>query len=340
MSMSQTNLESRPQSIVAFDYGTKRIGVAVGQTVSGTASPVATVRSRAGNPDWNAIRAIIESFAPEALVVGIPIEVNEGEDTIEHPMTRPVMRFADQLHGLFGLPVHIVDERLSTYEARSRAPGDGQIRCGRRPGHPGDLAARFRPAGRPSSGLAPPSSLGPMSRPEEMQSPLYGHAEVLGFIDGMAERLAPLLYPDTALIGIHTGGVWVAERLRERLAIEPPIGELDIAFYRDDFSQIGMHPSVRPSKLPFEVDGRHIALIDDILYTGRTVRAALNEVFDYGRPASVLLAVLVDRGGRQLPIQPDAAGTTLALGHDEHVKLTGPDPLVLRLHRVAQAPSG
>jgi len=179
-----------------------------------------------------------------------------------------------------------------------------------------------------------------MSRPEEMQSPLYGHAEVLGFIDDMAERLAPLLYPDTVLIGIHTGGVWVAERLRERLAVEPPIGELDIAFYRDDFSQIGMHPSVRPSKLPFEVDARHIALIDDILYTGRTVRAALNEVFDFGRPASVLLAVLVDRGGRQLPIQPDAAGTTLALGHDEHVKLTGPDPLVLRLHRVAQAPSG
>ena len=179
-----------------------------------------------------------------------------------------------------------------------------------------------------------------MSRPEEMQSPLFGHAEVLGFIAGMAERLAPRLHPDTALIGIHTGGVWVAERLRERLAIEPPIGELDIAFYRDDFSQIGMHPSVRPSKLPFEVDGRHIALIDDILYTGRTVRAALNEVFDYGRPASVLLAVLVDRGGRQLPIQPDAAGTALALGHDEHVKLTGPDPLALRLHRVAQAPSG
>jgi len=121
------SMSPHPQSIVAFDYGTKRIGVAVGQTVSGTASPVATVRSRAGTPDWNAIRAIVESFAPEALVVGIPIEVNEGEDTIEHPMTRPVMRFADQLHGLFALPVHIVDERLSTYEARARAPGDGQI---------------------------------------------------------------------------------------------------------------------------------------------------------------------------------------------------------------------
>jgi len=89
-----------------------------------------------------------------------------------------------------------------------------------------------------------------MSRPEEMQSPLYGHAEVLGFIAGMAECLARRLHPDTVLIGIHTGGVWVAERLREHLAIEPPIGELDIAFYRDDFSQIGMHPSVLLSKLP------------------------------------------------------------------------------------------
>ncbi|MGQ0591957.1 MAG: Holliday junction resolvase RuvX [Gammaproteobacteria bacterium] len=123
------SMSSHPQSIVAFDYGTKRIGVAVGQTVSGTASPVATVRSRDGNPDWNAIRAIIDSFAPEALVVGIPIEWNENEDAVptEHPLTGPVMRFAAELHGLFGLPVHIVDERLSTHEARSRAPGDGQI---------------------------------------------------------------------------------------------------------------------------------------------------------------------------------------------------------------------
>lgn len=118
------SMSPHPQSIVAFDYGTKRIGVAVGQTVSGTASPVATVRSRNGTPDWNAIRAIIESFAPEALVVGIPIDRDENEDAVptEHPMTGPVMRFADQLHGLFGLPVHIVDERLSTYEARKRAP--------------------------------------------------------------------------------------------------------------------------------------------------------------------------------------------------------------------------
>lgn len=169
----------------------------------------------------------------------------------------------------------------------------------------------------------------------DTRDPLYGHAEVLRLIEGMAERLAPRIQPDTVLIGIRTGGVWVAERLGQRLRIAPPIGQLDIAFYRDDFSQIGIHPSVEPSKLPFEIDGRHIVLVDDILYTGRTVRAALNEVFDYGRPAGVLLAVLVDRGGRQLPIQPDATGAVLALARGQHVKLTGPDPL--GLDRVTQA---
>ncbi len=131
-----------PQSLVGFDYGTKRIGVAVGQTVSGTASPVCTVRSRDGRPDWAAIRAVVESFAPEALVVGIPIQVNEGpvnegqsiegqsiegEYATEHPLTGPIMRFAAELRGLFGLPVHIVDERLSSYEARSRAPHEVEI---------------------------------------------------------------------------------------------------------------------------------------------------------------------------------------------------------------------
>ncbi len=160
-----------------------------------------------------------------------------------------------------------------------------------------------------------------MSRPEEMQSPLFGHAEVLGFIDGIAESLAPCLHPDTVLIGIHTGGVWVAERLRERLVIGPPIGELDISFYRDDFSQIGMHPTVRPSRLPFDVDGRHIVLIDDILYTGRTVRAAIDALFDYGRPRKVQLAVLADRGHRELPIRPDYVGKNLPTARSERVNV-------------------
>lgn len=136
-----------------------------------------------------------------------------------------------------------------------------------------------------------------------------------------------------ALIGIHTGGVWIARRLRQRLALDTPLASLDISFYRDDFSRIGMHPQVRPSDLPFNVDDRHLVLVDDVLYTGRTVRAALNEIFDYGRPASVLLVALVDRGGRELPIQADVIGVRRELAAGEQIKLSGPEPLRLQLRR-------
>jgi len=135
--------------------------------------------------------------------------------------------------------------------------------------------------------------------------------------------------PEPALVGIHTGGVWIAERLQQRLGIAMPLGRLDISFYRDDFSRIGVNPQVRPSELPFDVDDRHLVLVDDVLYTGRTIRAALNELFDYGRPASVLLAVLVDRGGRELPIEADVAGSRLELPADSHIRLIGPEPLQL-----------
>ena len=134
---------------------------------------------------------------------------------------------------------------------------------------------------------------------------------------------------DIALIGIHTGGVWIAQALHRELAIEAPLGEINITFYRDDFSRIGMHPRVKPSNLPFEVEDRHIVLADDVLYTGRTIRAALNEIFDYGRPASVTLAVLVDRGERELPIQADIVGQRITPAAGEHVKLLGPEPLSL-----------
>jgi len=90
-----------------------------------------------------------------------------------------------------------------------------------------------------------------------------------------------------------------------------------------------VNPQVKPSELPFDVEGRHLVLVDDVLYTGRTIRAALNELFDYGRPDSVTLAVLVDRGGRELPIQPDVVGAGLDLAPHEHIKLTGPAPLAL-----------
>lgn len=133
------------------------------------------------------------------------------------------------------------------------------------------------------------------------------------------------------MIGIRTGGVWVAERLHPMLGIEEPLGELSINFYRDDFTRIGLHPRVEPSSLPFHVDDRHILLVDDVLQTGRTVRAALNEIFDYGRPASVTLSVLADRGGHELPVRADVVGATVRLGPGEHLKLTGPHPLALEV---------
>lgn len=133
------------------------------------------------------------------------------------------------------------------------------------------------------------------------------------------------------MIGIRTGGVWVAEHLHSRLAITEPLGLLDISFYRDDFSQIGVHPNVKPSHLPHQIDGRDVILVDDVFYTGRTIRAALNEIFDYGRPAQVILAVLLERDGRQIPIRPDCFGASCSLEPNQRIKLTGPDPLKLHL---------
>lgn len=129
------------------------------------------------------------------------------------------------------------------------------------------------------------------------------------------------------MIGIRTGGVWIAERLHERLNLSEPLGLLDITFYRDDFSQIGVHPNVKPSALPNNIEGRDIILVDDVFCTGRTIRAALNEIFDYGRPNQIVLAVLIERDGRQIPLRPDCVGTSIRLDSNQRIKLTGPEPL-------------
>ncbi len=158
-------------------------------------------------------------------------------------------------------------------------------------------------------------------------------AEIEKILETMAKDLKVFLKEHgrkkVAIIGIHTGGVRIAQRLHELLKIKEPLGELNIAFYRDDFSRIGMHPSVEPSNLSFDVDDRHIVLVDDILYTGRTIRAALNEIFDYGRPSSITLTVLVDRAEQELPFKADVIGTTMSLSEGEHVKLTGIKKLTL-----------
>jgi pyrimidine operon attenuation protein/uracil phosphoribosyltransferase len=126
---------------------------------------------------------------------------------------------------------------------------------------------------------------------------------------------------EQCLIGIHTGGAWLAERLHRDLRLERPLGILDVSMYRDDFSRIGLHPEVRPSRIPFDVDGADIWIIDDVLYTGRTLRAALNELFDYGRPARVRLAILIDRGGRELPIAANVVGRHIALQAQQNIQL-------------------
>ncbi|MFK7993745.1 MAG: bifunctional pyr operon transcriptional regulator/uracil phosphoribosyltransferase PyrR [Granulosicoccus sp.] len=132
--------------------------------------------------------------------------------------------------------------------------------------------------------------------------------------------------PQAALIGIRRGGVDVGQYLNNGLVergatLSPDMGELNIAFYRDDFSSIGLHPVVGPSHVPFDVTGKHIILVDDVLGTGRTVRAAMNEIFDYGRPARITLAVLLQRTDHELPICADVIGQTLEVGPNEYIDL-------------------
>ncbi len=133
------------------------------------------------------------------------------------------------------------------------------------------------------------------------------------------------------LVGVHTGGVWLAERLKHDLGIADPVGILDVSFYRDDFDQSGLKPAVRPSQIAFDVAGSHILIVDDVLNTGRTVRAAMNEIFDYGRPAKIDLAVLIDRGGRELPVAASIVGATIELPPDVAVVLVRDDDRRLHL---------
>ncbi|MCK0536830.1 bifunctional pyr operon transcriptional regulator/uracil phosphoribosyltransferase PyrR [Alcanivorax quisquiliarum] len=154
-------------------------------------------------------------------------------------------------------------------------------------------------------------------------------------IQQLLERMATDLHAhlarrgidDYLLVGIHTGGAWVAEALQALLPGDTRLGTLDISFYRDDFSRRGLHPNVKPTTLPFDIDATHVVLVDDVLMSGRTVRAALNELFDYGRPASVTLAVLFDIGQRELPFAADICGEHLALAPQQRVELRGPAPL-------------
>jgi pyrimidine operon attenuation protein/uracil phosphoribosyltransferase len=141
----------------------------------------------------------------------------------------------------------------------------------------------------------------------------------------LAERMRAEVAPDAGLVGIYTGGAWVAERLHQRLGWKVPLGVLAVTLHRDDFGRIGLHRESRRSQIPFPVDGREIVLVDDVLHTGRTIRAALNELFDFGRPKAVRLAVLADRGGRELPVAADFVGARVALRPEEELVLSNDD---------------
>lgn len=126
---------------------------------------------------------------------------------------------------------------------------------------------------------------------------------------------------DAKMLGIKTGGVMVAQQLHRALQMTEAAGELNISFYRDDFSRIGLHPQVGPSNIPFSVEGEVIILVDDVLYSGRTIRAAMNEIFDYGRPEKIILAALVERSGRELPINANVIGRSMDLPDNQQIKL-------------------
>ncbi|MBI2319638.1 MAG: bifunctional pyr operon transcriptional regulator/uracil phosphoribosyltransferase PyrR [Betaproteobacteria bacterium] len=151
-------------------------------------------------------------------------------------------------------------------------------------------------------------------------------------IERLLRQLRAHVSSETGMVGIVTGGAWLAERLHRSLGLATPLGRLDISFYRDDFDEAGLHHQVKPSQIPFDVQGRKILLVDDVLYTGRTVRAAMNELFDYGRPAAIELAVLVDRGGRELPIAAQYTGETVAVPPGKILVLDRDDNGALSLH--------
>jgi pyrimidine operon attenuation protein/uracil phosphoribosyltransferase len=145
--------------------------------------------------------------------------------------------------------------------------------------------------------------------------------EAESLCEKLASELRSHVKPTTAMIGLYTGGAWLAERLHALLGLREPLGLMDIAFYRDDYHAQGLHHDPKRTKIPFDVSGRHLLLVDDVLYTGRTVRAAMNELFDYGRPASISLVVLADRGGRQLPICAQHCGARVEVPSGMRLRL-------------------
>jgi len=152
-------------------------------------------------------------------------------------------------------------------------------------------------------------------------APTSGLPDAEATLAALAERMRSAVAIDAKLVGIFSGGAWLADRLAQLLPGDHPIGYIDVSFYRDDYATKGLRAKVETTALPFDIVGARVVLVDDVLYTGRSVRAAINELFDYGRPESIELAVLIDRGGRELPIEATYVGARVAVARDLSIVL-------------------
>ena len=150
---------------------------------------------------------------------------------------------------------------------------------------------------------------------------MSGLPDAEAVLAALVERMRAAVAIDARLVGIFSGGAWLADRLAALLPGEHPVGYIDVSFYRDDYATKGLRAKVATTVLPFDIAGARIVLVDDVLYTGRSVRAAINELFDYGRPESIELAVLIDRGGRELPIEATYVGARVAVARDLSIVL-------------------
>ena len=171
-------------------------------------------------------------------------------------------------------------------------------------------------------------------------APTSGLPDAEATLAALAERMRSAVAIDAKLVGIFSGGAWLADRLAQLLPGDHPIGYIDVSFYRDDYATKGLRAKVETTALPFDIVGARVVLVDDVLYTGRSVRAAINELFDYGRPESIELAVLIDRGGRELPIEATYVGARVAVARDLSIVLNRhPDArLELTIEAAGSAP--
>ena len=198
----------------------------------------------------------------------------------------------------------------------------------------------MKPPEPPARGTEVPAPQPPGRSAPAAALPGPGLPDAEALVAELADRMRAAVAHDACFVGIYSGGAWLAERLAAAIPGDHPVGYVDVSFYRDDFAAKGLKPEVKSTRLPFDVAGATIVLVDDVLCTGRSVRAAINELFDFGRPAVIELAVLVDRGGRELPIEATYVGTRLAVGRGLSVVLSRADDGSLTLATEASADAG